>query len=237
MPQRCWAENAMPQWNAGASKASVDRLCDYRRTDINGNHLTPGPEWGQHQAARALIKGKKKTSMVEGGGGTWCNFVWSPHWPCVLSARGPLITFKFLWAHEKTRHRFDKKWKREKKKKNYGNTKWGGMRLWSSAFWYLVESLCNNILKVLRIHTGLQRKGYSTEKGRGGTYWTFYSNIEKCKSWYSIPMHCTSHTNVTCFYPCELDVYAKEKRETVAIRRNLRMTIVGIIMTGSLRWM
>lgn len=69
MPQRCWAENAMPQWNAGASKASVDRLCDYRRTDINGNHLTPGPEWGQHQAARALIKGKKKTSMVEGGGG------------------------------------------------------------------------------------------------------------------------------------------------------------------------
>lgn len=116
MPQRCWAENAMPQWNAGASKASVDRLCDYRRTDINGNHLTPGPEWGQHQAARALIKGKKKTSMVEGGG-TWCNFVWSPHWPCVLSARGPLITFKFLWAHEKTRHRFDKKWKREKKKK------------------------------------------------------------------------------------------------------------------------
>lgn len=179
---------------------------------------------------------EKKRQAWSRGGGTWCNFVWSPHWPCVLSARGPLITFKFLWAHEKTRHRFDKKWKREKKK-NYGNTKWGGMRLWSSAFWYLVESLCNNILKVLRIHTGLQRKGYSTEKGRGGTYWTFYSDIEKCKSWYSIPMHCTSHTNVTCFYPRELDVYAKEKRETVAIRRNLRMTIVGIIMTGSLRWM
>lgn len=88
------------------------------------------------------MKKKKKDDKHSRGGKTWCNFVWSPHWPCVLSGRGPLITFKFLWAHEKTRHRFDKKWK----KKNYGNTKWGEMRLWSSAFWYLVESLCNNLL-------------------------------------------------------------------------------------------
>lgn len=125
-------------------QASVDRLCDYHRIDINGNRLTPGPERGQHQAARALIKWKKKEDKHSRGGKTWCNFVWSPHWPCVLSGRGPLITFKFLWAHEKTRHRFDKKWK----KKNYGNTKWSGMRLWSSAFWYLVVSLCNNLLVV-----------------------------------------------------------------------------------------
>lgn len=38
----------------------MDRLCDYRRADINGNRLTPGPERGQHQAARALIKRRKK---------------------------------------------------------------------------------------------------------------------------------------------------------------------------------
>ena len=48
----------------------MDRLCDYRRADINGNRLTPGPERGQHQAARALIKREKnegETSMAEEG--------------------------------------------------------------------------------------------------------------------------------------------------------------------------
>ncbi len=139
---------------------------------------------------------RKKTSIVEGGK-TWCNFVWSPHWPCVLSGRGPLITFKFLWAHEKTRHRFDKN---ERGKKNYGNTKWGEMRLWSSAFWYLVESLCNNLLvvqfKVLCIHAGLQRRRYSTEKEREETYWTFHWNVGKCKSWYAISM--TLHRDFQC---------------------------------------
>lgn len=38
----------------------MDRLCDYRHADINGNRLTPGPEPGQHQAPRALIKREKK---------------------------------------------------------------------------------------------------------------------------------------------------------------------------------
>lgn len=43
----------------------MDRLCDYRRADINGNRLTPGPERGQHQAARALIKRRKKKKEGE----------------------------------------------------------------------------------------------------------------------------------------------------------------------------
>lgn len=62
-----------------------------------------------------MKKKKKKKDKHSPGGETWCNFVWSsPHRPSVLSGRGPLITFKFLWAHEKTRHKFDIKKKKMK---------------------------------------------------------------------------------------------------------------------------
>ena len=180
MPQRCWAENAMPQWNAGASRHLwIDFVITATLTSMETIwHLAQRE--GSIRLQELWLNEKKRRDKHSWGGKTWCNFVWSPHWPCVLSGRGPLITFKFLWAHEKTRHRFDKKWK---EKKNYSNTKWGGMRLWSSAFWYLVESLRNNLLvvqfKALWIHADLQGRGYGTEKGRGGTYWTFYWNIWK----------------------------------------------------------
>lgn len=118
MPQRCWVENAMPQWNAGASRhLRIDFVITTTLTSMESVwHLAQRE--GSIRAARTLIKWKKKKKKKDDkhsrGGKTWCNFVWSPHWPCVLSGRGPLITFKFLWAHEKTRHRFDKKWKKKK---------------------------------------------------------------------------------------------------------------------------
>lgn len=95
-----------PGETPGAAEASVDRLCDYRRADINGKRLTPGPERGQHQAPRALIK------RGGGGGEAWprrekVDVILPDHHagPRVLSDRRPLITFKFFSAHEKTRRK------------------------------------------------------------------------------------------------------------------------------------
>ena len=127
-------------------QASVDRLCDYQRIDINGNRLTPGPERGQHQAARTLIKWKKKKKDKHSRGRkTWCNFVWSPYWPCVLSDTGPLITFTFLWAHEKTRHRFDKKWKEKKTMATQNELEWDSDPLPFDICHYATICLCYNL--------------------------------------------------------------------------------------------
>lgn len=79
-------------------------------------------------------------------GKSWCNFAWSPHRPCVLSDRRPLITFKFFSAHEKTR---EKKTEREKKlqpKMGWNET----LILWKSHY--------NNLFKDHQMHKGLQRK-------------------------------------------------------------------------------
>lgn len=136
MPQRCWAENAMPQWNAGASRHLwIDFVITTTLTSMeNVWHLAQRE--GSIRAARTLIKWKKKKDDKHSRGGkTWCNFVWSPHWPCVLSGRGPLITFKFLWAHEKTRHRFDKKWKGKKTMATQNGVKWDSDPLPFDIWW------------------------------------------------------------------------------------------------------
>lgn len=138
MPQRCWVENAMPQWNAGASRHLwIDFVITTTLTSMESVwHLAQRE--GSIRAARTLIKWKKKKKKDDKhsrGGKTWCNFVWSPHWPCVLSGRGPLITFKFLWAHEKTRHRFDKKWKKKKTMATQNGVKWDSDPLPFDIWW------------------------------------------------------------------------------------------------------
>lgn len=70
MPQRCWVENAMPQWNAGASwHLWIDFVITTTLTSMESVwHLAQRE--GSIRAARTLIKWKKKkkmTSIVEGG--------------------------------------------------------------------------------------------------------------------------------------------------------------------------
>lgn len=72
MPQRCWVENAMPQWNAGASRhLRIDFVITTTLTSMESVwHLAQRE--GSIRAARTLIKWKKKkekkmTSIVEGG--------------------------------------------------------------------------------------------------------------------------------------------------------------------------
>lgn len=147
MPRRCWAENAMPQWNCGASRHLwIDFVITTALTSME-NRLTPGPERGQHQTARTLIKLKKKTSTVERGGGF--DVILSDHHtgPVSYQAEDLSSPLNFTGLMKRPDTGWIKK-KRRNERKNYGNTKWGEMRLWSAAFWYLVESLCNNLLVV-----------------------------------------------------------------------------------------
>lgn len=90
---------------------------------------------GEREGGRERVE-EGKTSAFEGLGRKKLDVILSDRHagPRVLSARRPLITFKFRLAREKTRHAFDQKKGREggkreidKKGKHYSNTKLGGM--------------------------------------------------------------------------------------------------------------
>lgn len=146
MPQRCWVENAMPQWNAGASRhLRIDFVITTTLTSMESVwHLAQRE--GSIRAARTLIKWRKKkkkkmTSIVEGGK---LDVILSDHHTGPVSYQAEDLSSPLNFSGLMKRP--DTGLIKNERKKNYGNTKWGEMRLWSSAFWYLVESLCNNLL-------------------------------------------------------------------------------------------